>query len=215
MSPFWLLVPLSLGIFAVFGIFGWVCANHVPASMFYFLDAVVPIVVFAAGCLVLHHEYRPSFTQLGLLPDVFRSPKVRRWIYLAIGVAVVLRIIALLFAHLRGATTSSGFLSPVQEAWEHLPTYVIVSVALGPLMEEFAFRGYIYLLLRQNWGDTVAALVASAIFATAHLGHLPFYFWLSLLWIYFNNRAGSLWPSIAAHIVFNAGLLIFPPFPGK
>jgi membrane protease YdiL (CAAX protease family) len=211
MRPFWVFVPLFLGVFAVSEICGLVFANHVPAGTSYWLDTLLGVVVLAAGCFVLHHEYRPSLAQLGLQRDLFRSPSVRRWIYLAIAVAVGLKTVPLLISQVRWDTTSNGLHPLVQETWAHLPSYLILDVVLVPLVEEFTFRGYIYLVLRQNWGDTIAAIVPSAIFAVAHGSHALFNFWLALLWIYFNNRAGSLWPSIGAHVVLNAGLLIFPP----
>jgi hypothetical protein len=109
MSPFWVFLPLTLG---VFGIYGFVFANHVPAGTSYWLEPLLGSVVLAAGCFALHHEYRPSFTQLGLQAGVFRSPKVRRWTYLAIGVAVVLKTIPLLLANLRGpAANASTYLT--------------------------------------------------------------------------------------------------------
>jgi membrane protease YdiL (CAAX protease family) len=210
MRPFLVFLPLFLGAFAVYCICDLVFANHVPAGTSYWLDALLVVVVLALGCLALHHEYRPSFTQLGLQRGAFRSPNVRRCTYLASGVAVLLKTIPLLIADLRGPAVGGRLHPVVQEAWEHLPSYLILYVVLGPLAEEFMFRGYIYLVLRQNWGDTVAALVTSAIFAAMHGSFLLTHFCLSLFYIYFNNRAGSLWPSIGAHIVFNAGLLIFP-----
>jgi membrane protease YdiL (CAAX protease family) len=211
MGPFWVFLPLFLG---VFGIYGFFFARYVPAGTSYWLDLLLGCAVLAVGCFALHHEYRPSLTQLGLQAGVFRSPRVRRWTYIAIGVAVALKAIPLVLAYLRGPAANARLLPVVQEAWEHLPSSLIVYVVLAPVVEEFTFRGYVYLVLRQNWGDILAELVASAIFAALHGAHLPYYFGLSLLWIYFNNRAGSLWPSISAHILSNAGLLIFPPVPG-
>ena len=37
-----------------------------------------------------------------------------------------------------------------------------VAQPLAPLAEEFGFRGYLYLGLRQNWGETVAAFAGAA-----------------------------------------------------
>jgi membrane protease YdiL (CAAX protease family) len=85
----------------------------------------------------------------------------------------------------------------------------LVSLA-APLCEEITFRGYLLstLSLRRRPGRAIA--LAALLFAMLHLDPVRFPA-LLLAW-----RAGSLWPSIAAHAVNNgiaAGLLVLGEAP--
>jgi len=85
-------------------------------------------------------------------------------------------------------------------------------VAVAPLLEELIFRGLLQTALAETlgWSSRWAALlIAAAVFATVHLGAVPWYglpalfaFGVVLGWTY--ERTGSLWPAILAHAGFNA-----------
>ncbi len=90
------------------------------------------------------------------------------------------------------------------------PGAVIVSlvflVLIGPISEEFLFRGLVFGSLRRRFGWGWAATISAAIFAGAHfygrLGTLCI-FWdgLLLAWLYEETR--SLIPCMAVHIISN------------
>jgi membrane protease YdiL (CAAX protease family) len=85
---------------------------------------------------------------------------------------------------------------------------------IAPVTEEVLCRGYFYLILRQNWGGRAAALISSAAFALIHVGHGFDRIWIfaiSLVYVYANNRARSLVPSLASHVAGNALVLLLAP----
>jgi len=83
---------------------------------------------------------------------------------------------------------------------------VVILTVLGPLSEEFLFRGYIFRALR-NWrGVWPAALAASVLFAATHIGWLPIallvptaLFGIAMCLLY--HWTGSLYPCIAGHAI--------------
>lgn len=85
-------------------------------------------------------------------------------------------------------------------------------IALGPILEEALYRGFLQSALvealgrRRRWGVVVGV---SALFAVMHMGSVPPHalpaLWalgIGLGWLY--ERTGSLWPSILVHAGFNA-----------
>ena len=86
---------------------------------------------------------------------------------------------------------------------------VVVLTVLGPLGEEFLFRGYIFRALR-NWrGVWPAAITTGVLFAVTHIGWLPLaaavpvtLFGIGLCLLY--HWTGSLYPCIALHTIMNS-----------
>lgn len=83
-------------------------------------------------------------------------------------------------------------------------TWVFMAL-VGPIAEEFVFRGYLQSSLERRFGAAVAIGVASACFATFH-------FQLTLWPLYFIMGAGfgvtfhltrSIWPAILLHMLNN------------
>jgi len=170
------------------------------------------LLLYAIGIFVLHREYRPTLSQLGLHLQAFGSRKVRACVLSGIAFTTIERTLLPVTEYLLGLPvqlTPSHSLPPdVQQAWTHLPSFFVFTVLLHPVAEELIFRGYLYLVARQNWGDKPAALISSTLFALVHDWHAwPWIFLASLFYIYLNNRSRSLLPSIVAHITLNASLL--------
>jgi membrane protease YdiL (CAAX protease family) len=205
LGPFWVFLPV-LGATALVG---WVAMSAAP-NLQYEISLLSEVLMIGGGCLALQHEYRVSSRQLGIHRGVFSSPPARRWTLIAVVTSGTFRALPLLVAHFRDPSLPPHLAPNVQQAWAHLPSFIVFAIILAPIVEEFGFRGYLYLALRQNWGKTIAALVASAVFAVMHGKQLLVYFCLSMFYILFNDRAESLWPSILAHIIWNAGLLTLP-----
>lgn len=86
-------------------------------------------------------------------------------------------------------------------------------VILPPLVEETLMRGYLYTSLKKGLPQISAALVTSAIFASAHLqaGSGAPLLWvaaidtfvLSLFLIWLREKTGSLWASMTLHALKN------------
>ncbi len=89
-----------------------------------------------------------------------------------------------------------------------------------PIVEELAFRGVIFGLLRRHLSGWEALLLSSFAFAILHLSvptlvtHLP----LGLYFGWLRARGGSLWPAMLAHALHNSWVLaqdavgVLPPF---
>lgn len=109
-------------------------------------------------------------------------------------------------------TTTSG-----SDLW---PIFIAL-VILPPLTEEIVVRGFLYGGLKTKLKPATAALIASAIFAIAHLGEggsggLLWVagidtFILSMVLCYLRDKSGSLWPCIGVHMLKNglAFVLLF------
>ncbi|HSX46485.1 MAG TPA: CPBP family intramembrane glutamic endopeptidase [Patescibacteria group bacterium] len=86
-------------------------------------------------------------------------------------------------------------------------------VILPPLTEEIVVRGFLFGGLRTKLNFANAAVIASALFAAAHLGEGgsagPLWiaavdtFILSLVLCYLREKTRSLWPSIGVHMIKN------------
>lgn len=80
-------------------------------------------------------------------------------------------------------------------------------VVWAPAFEELAFRGILYLSLRERLGSIPAALSTAGFFSVLHFYSLPGFgmtFWSALVWTLAFERTRSLLPGVAAHAVYNA-----------
>ena len=86
-----------------------------------------------------------------------------------------------------------------------LAPILIVSILAAPLTEEIAFRGYAMSLLRRRFGPMTALVIASTLFACAHLTQglsapkLIVYYLVGLGLGFVALRAGSLLPAMVVH----------------
>ncbi len=104
-----------------------------------------------------------------------------------------------------------GFKNPVR--WQ-LPLVFASLVLMPAVVEELVVRGFVYSGLKQGIGKWAAALLASFLFAIAHLqaGNGKPLLWiaavdtfvLSLVLIYLKEKTGRLWAPIGLHMVKNS-----------
>ena len=105
---------------------------------------------------------------------------------------------------------------PVATGWA-----VFASLLLWqPFIEELLFRGLIQGYLwrtesgaRTRAGISLANIATSCVFVLAHLVNQPpawalAVFFPSLLFGYFRDRTGSVWPSLLLHASFNAAFFL-------
>ena len=82
---------------------------------------------------------------------------------------------------------------------------LLVSIFAAPVSEEIAFRGYAMGLLRREFGTVTALVIASVMFAAAHLNHglyaqkLIVYLLAGLMLGVTALRSGSLLPAMVVH----------------
>ena len=140
-----------------------------------------------------------------------RVPRLRAWVGSAIGLAVFVRVLALVYSEV---VISSGLKLQGQNA-DPLRYFapgpvgslmlVIIVVLVAPLVEEIVFRGIVLASLRERWGDRAAILVSSLVFAALHLNLFSFLpiFAVALVLGALFVRSRSLWVNIACHSAFN------------
>ncbi|MGI6270104.1 MAG: CPBP family intramembrane glutamic endopeptidase [Candidatus Howiella sp.] len=102
-----------------------------------------------------------------------------------------------------GISPSQMSIAPPRGVWGTILYYLSVS-AVPALVEEFALRGVVMNSLRR-FGDGFAVFVSALLFGLMHgnLIQAPFAFVAGLALGYADIAAGSLWPSILAHLINN------------
>jgi hypothetical protein len=86
---------------------------------------------------------------------------------------------------------------------------LVLTVAIAPVIEEIFFRGFVFGGLMRRWGPVWGALGSGLLFGAAHLGNAGYLYvvppivgiGLIFAWSYRYSR--SLYPSMAAHFMFN------------
>lgn len=91
----------------------------------------------------------------------------------------------------------------------------VAVVVAAPIVEEVIFRGLIMTRLSRAMPGWLAVLLSAAIFGACH-GHPVWFGYAFVLGAFFgfmDLRAGSIWPSILGHLVFNSFSQILSLFP--
>jgi membrane protease YdiL (CAAX protease family) len=159
---------------------------------------------------------RTSFKAIGVV-----RPKTRDIGYALLGFGtyflvygmVIFNIIERYFPQINtGQKQDLGFSSSV--AGPELIFVFLSLVILPPLVEELLVRGFLYTGLRTKLPIMYAAILASLVFASAHLqwgsGNPLLWtaavdtFILSMVLIWLRQKTGSLWPGIGVHFLKNS-----------
>lgn len=82
---------------------------------------------------------------------------------------------------------------------------LLAQAIVGPIAEEFCFRGLLYTRLRSGMPPLLAGIISSLIFGLVHGTAIWFFyaFLLGLVMVWLFQRFGSLWASILFHMAFN------------
>lgn len=92
----------------------------------------------------------------------------------------------------------------------------IVMVAIGPVMEEFCFRGWIMPVLAVRYGPVAGVIASSLLFAAVHAwaSWIPYFFVAGVLLALAVRITGSVWTGVALHSGYNIMCLALEPvFP--
>ena len=87
---------------------------------------------------------------------------------------------------------------------------ILLTCVIGPIAEEFFFRGVVYSTIRNRTPRVVAMLISGGLFAATHtnlIGFVPIGV-LGCLLAYLYERTGSLAAPIAVHVFHNSLLLV-------
>jgi uncharacterized protein len=90
--------------------------------------------------------------------------------------------------------------------WQGFALALLLGAVVAPIAEETFFRGFLFAGLRKNYPFWIAAGVSALIFAVGHMvpgAILPLYV-LGFLFAWLREQTGSIWPSIAMHMLNNA-----------
>ena len=81
----------------------------------------------------------------------------------------------------------------------------IATVVVAPIVEEVTFRGLIQTRLNRIFPGWLAVLLSSLLFGIchAHPVWIAYAFVLGVIFGFMDLRARSIWPSLAAHVIFN------------
>ncbi len=124
----------------------------------------------------------------------------------ALGMATALAAIAYL-AMLPAAPEAAGPLAGVDR--DLLIAFLVLSVAIAPLVEELLFRGILYGALRRSLRPGLAIPASAALFAILHppLG-APAVFLLGIAAAWARERTGRIAAAIATHTAYNGVIAI-------
>ncbi len=140
-----------------------------------------------------------------------------RLVWLAAPAQMVLNLALLLLAS-RVVTMPNGD-DPIskyaeqQNGWLAVAIFVIV---VGPIIEEFTFRGLMQRKLERLLGPGVAIWTTSVVFALAHwqLGGFPSRVAAGLMLGYLAYVTRSIWPGVLLHMLANGGVVALAVLPG-
>lgn len=168
---------------------------------------VLTAAPIALAVLLANLHGRPTAHDFG-----FHRPPLRRAISLATVVWFALTALTVLWVTALGLDGEEG-----QALTDRLGTnetlsiviLIVVITIIGPLQEEFLFRGYIFRALRNRQGVWPAAITSGALFGATHVGWVPIalivpviVFGIGMCLLY--HWTGSLYPGIAVHAFGNA-----------
>ncbi|HEX9106903.1 MAG TPA: CPBP family intramembrane glutamic endopeptidase, partial [Longimicrobiales bacterium] len=92
---------------------------------------------------------------------------------------------------------------------------VVLSTAIliGPVIEEFAFRGFLQGGASRSVGPWIGGALGAAFFAAAHMsaGWMPYFFLNGAIFAYLFVRTGTIWSCVIAHASVNAWVSALSP----
>ena len=176
------------------------------------LAVVAPVGNIAAIAFAFTRGFRwPELRALGQQPwsdtGLFALGCTSLAVFASIGAALV-----------TGSAVRTGPV-PTSVAWELTSDQLVrgvISVTVGPVVEELIFRGVVLKTLIRRLPSVAAVLTSAVIFAAYHLSptHFPYVFVLGVVTGYGYYRARSVVPCIIGHSAWNAVATIEAGFVG-
>ena len=95
-----------------------------------------------------------------------------------------------------------------------LPLLLVTTAVLGPLAEEWIFRGMTYRRIRAYLGVWPAAILSALLFGAYHANMIQFLyaFPLGILFAWYYEKSSTLLVPVLVHISLNFGACIFAMF---
>jgi membrane protease YdiL (CAAX protease family) len=119
-----------------------------------------------------------------------------------IGFSILWQMVALHF----GIPLQPDMLKKFPPGWAGFALALLLGAVIAPISEETFFRGFLFAGLRREYPFWLAAGVSSLIFGVGHMvpGAIVPLCVLGFLFAWMRERTGSIWPSIAMHMLNNA-----------
>lgn len=180
-----------------------------PSLFFIFLYVLQLLVLFLPlWFLVLRHKK--------ITPRDFALVKVpwKKFIFTTFGTYIVYLILAYGISLLMlntgvevpGYETQDAYLPFFGQDFWGIGVAILFIVFIGPVLEEILFRGFIYRIFIQRMPLWLGSLLTASLFALMHF-QLQNIFPLLILGLFLNfayQKTGSIWTSIAFHVLNNA-----------
>ena len=141
----------------------------------------------------------------------FRKPQtsgfyIFKWCVIALGLTYAVSIVSnIFFTYVQMLGVNVNDLSqPIPDTPGSLVLYFLTVVVGAPLFEEILFRG-VFLTHHLKYGCWHAIIVTGILFGLIHQNHQQMFFAaaLGILFGYIDVKAGSIIPSVIAHITVN------------
>lgn len=169
-----------------------------------------------AGFFLRMYVFRAPWNARGRARSRVRLPAGRAWPWIvftapamaALPMALWVVLLALGLAH------EQEWAEPLKR-WMERPgadaAFVLLAVALAPLVEEFGFRGWVQRPVERKLGAQAAITMSALLFALAHfeLEYLPVRLAGGLVLGHAVYATRSVWTGVALHAVWNGSALAF------
>jgi uncharacterized protein len=151
-------------------------------------------------------KYHLNWAALGL-----RRPE-RGWPWLPF--TLVLGALTIVFVYgivlsIAGVKPNTDLPDAVYNHFLPLSIALVLTVLIAPVIEETFFRGFVFGGLMKRWGPVWGALGSGLLFGAAHLGNSGYFYvvppiiGIGVLFAWSYRYSRSIFPSMAAHFLFN------------
>jgi len=170
----------------------------------FMLMSTFPPLGLAVGVLVCRNRLKIGWREWGWrYPSTTPLHTITLILLLVIAAEITVAISEL---WLRGSTADALYIDTITEAVGlHAVMYISYFIFIGPLLEEFVFRGALYSALRAVMPVSAALFIQAAAFGLAHgsMQHAAPIFLLGLVLGYAYQRTGSLAIPVLIHGMMN------------
>ncbi|HEX6041281.1 type II CAAX endopeptidase family protein [Longimicrobium sp.] len=172
-------------------------------------------MVIVMGFFVRIYALPARWNKRGRARSRIRSPG-RAWPWIAVTAPAMAVLPLALWTVLLALGLGHEEAYPEQlETWLARPggelAFVLLAVAVAPVLEEFGFRGWIQRPVERLLGARVAIPATALLFAIAHFqpDYLPVRLAGGLVLGHAVYATRSIWAGVALHVAWNAGALAF------
>jgi membrane protease YdiL (CAAX protease family) len=196
------------------GLLTWLVWEVVLTVYFRFSPAVaVAWMAMVAAVFLRVYAIPARWNRRGRVRSRVRSPG-RAWPWIAVTApAMVLLPLALAIVLTSLGMAQEIVYDDAVEKWLERPgaevAFVVVAVCVGPLLEEFGFRGWVQRPMERRLGPQPAITITALLFSVAHgqPDYIPVYLAGGLVLGYAVHVTRSVWAGVALHAAWNAGSL--------